>query len=156
MLQCALNFCQIHILVIMTVNLKFQSSRWNFSQERHWWTSVHNYGNWGQRRWWVWATTILHSRQLCKDNKIKETWWHILFLIPETSITYRSSFLAVKKLFFTALSAFFVNHNAFMFYHVSDDAKTLQIILPKFNKICAWVKSDFREIEKIHIYTEKV
>ena len=38
---------------------------------------------------------------------------------PETSITYRSSFLAVKKLFFTALSAFFVNHNAFMFYHVS-------------------------------------
>ena len=62
--------------------------------------------------------------------------------IPESSITYRSSFLAVKMLFFTALSAFFVNHNAFMFYHVSDDAKTLQIFLPIFlQKILpAWKK----------------
>ena len=34
-------------------------------------------------------------------------------------------------LFFTALSAFFVNHNAFMFYHVSDDAKTLQNVSNK-------------------------
>ena len=65
--------------------------------------------------------------------------------IPESSITYRSSFLAVKMLFFTALSAFFVNHNAFMFYHVSDDAKTLQIFLPIFyKKYCLRERNNIR------------